>query len=91
VSKRDLFTLDAHFWSINLLLRVGDALHVSGLEGQVHRLDSEGKRWQIASAMETPRFFHQLLPYDASSLIAVAGASRNGHVAHLEKLSVIAQ
>lgn len=76
----DAFGISA--WNLN------GQLYFSGLEGQVRRLSADGQTWQPAAEMQTPRFFHQLLPRDDSSLIAVAGASSSGHVADSESVRV---
>lgn len=70
---------------------LGGELYVSGLADSAYRLSSDGKNWTKAISLKIPRFFHQLLPLDKESLIAVAGASRRGHLKHIEKLTVPAK
>ena len=65
---------------------LGGQLYVSGLAESVFQLGGDGHNWTEATALKIPRFFHQLLPLDNESLLAVAGASRRGHLTHIEKL-----
>jgi N-acetylneuraminic acid mutarotase len=63
-------------------------LYVCGLPGVLYRLDTSGSAWGEAGKLETPRFFHQLVPGPHGSLLAVGGASENGHVATIERIDV---
>ena len=65
---------------------LGGQLFVSGLAESVFRLTDNGQSWSEATELKIPRFFHQLLPLNDHSLLAVAGASRRGHLTHIEKL-----
>lgn len=63
-------------------------LYVSGLRGVLYRLSDAGSAWEEAGKLETPRFFHQLVPGPHGSLLVVAGASMNGHLATIERISL---
>jgi hypothetical protein len=64
------------------------SLYVSGMRGVVLRLTDSGSEWEEAAEMAQPRFFHQLLPTDGGMLLAVAGASRERHLADIELIRV---
>lgn len=67
---------------------LGGDLYVSGAEGVVYRLAVDGAKWESAGKLQQPRFFHRLLPLDASTLLAVAGASfEDGHLANIEEFA----
>lgn len=63
-------------------------LYVSGIQSTVFRLGDNGTRWEEAARMVTGRFFHQLLPTSDGSLIAVGGASEDGHLTSIETIPV---
>ena len=63
-------------------------LYVCGLRGVLYRLSDTGSAWEEAGKLETPRFFHQLVPGPHGSLLAVGGASMNGHLATIERISL---
>lgn len=64
-------------------------LYVSGTDGVIYRLSEVDGDWQEAGKLETPRFFHRLLPRDQKSLLAVAGASmQKGHMKDIEQVDV---
>jgi N-acetylneuraminic acid mutarotase len=63
-------------------------LYVSGLRGILYRLNDPGSAWEEAAKLETPRFFHQLVPGAHGDLLAIGGASMNGHVATIEGIEV---
>jgi hypothetical protein len=65
-----------------------DDLYVCGLRGVLYRLGDTGSAWEDAGKLETPRFFHQLVPGPDGSLLAVAGASTNGHIATIERIDI---
>jgi N-acetylneuraminic acid mutarotase len=66
-------------------------LYVSGMEGVVYRLSDEGSAWEEAARLAKPRFFHRLLPGGDDALLAVAGASRKGHLDDVEQVEVGAE
>jgi hypothetical protein len=63
-------------------------LYVSGLRGVVLRLSESGSEWEEAAAMSRGRFFHQLLPTGDGAVLAVAGASRERHLADIDSIQV---
>ena len=67
---------------------LGGDLYVCGLRGILYRLSETGSAWEEAGKLETPRFFHQLVPGLHGSLLAVGGASMNGHVATIEQIEL---
>jgi N-acetylneuraminic acid mutarotase len=63
-------------------------IYASGLRGIVYRLNDSGSAWEEAARLDKPRFFHQLLPAGDGVLLAVAGATRKGHLADIELVDV---
>jgi hypothetical protein len=64
-------------------------LYVSGLPGVLYRLSDDGKEWQEAAKIATPRFFHRLMPgAKPNTILIIAGAAEDGHVADVEVLRV---
>ncbi len=50
-------------------------LYVSTMSGKLLRLAADGKSWEVAHKLRDARFFHQMLPLDASRLIMLGGAN----------------
>jgi hypothetical protein len=67
---------------------LGGELYVSGLRGVLHRLSDDGLAWENAGRLAKPRFFHQLLPVGDDRLLAIGGASRDGHIADIERIEI---
>jgi N-acetylneuraminic acid mutarotase len=67
---------------------LGGDLYVSGLHGILYRLSRGGSSWEEVAKLQTPRFFHQLVPGPRGSLLAVAGASMDGHLATIEQIDL---
>lgn len=63
-------------------------LYVSGVSGVVYRLNETGSAWEEAGRLKKGRFFHQLLPTGDGRLVAVGGASRDGHLSDIEWVEV---
>ena len=63
-------------------------LYVSGLSGILYRLNDEGTAWEEVAQLDKPRFFHQLVPASNGGILAVGGASREGHIADIEWIDV---
>lgn len=59
-------------------------LYVTAMDGRVLRLSADGKQWYEIGRLQTPRFFHRLLPVGSDTLLVVGGASHSGHLASLE-------
>jgi uncharacterized GH25 family protein len=72
-------------WNLN------GQLYASGMSGQVLRLNETATKWEKAARLQTGRFFHQLVPSPEGGLLAVGGASRDGHLADIELIDVAAQ
>jgi hypothetical protein len=68
---------------------LGENLYVSGSNGRVYRLADDGSKWQAVARLATARFFHQLVPAGTEdALLVVGGASRQGHLADIERIDV---
>jgi len=63
-------------------------LYFSGLPGILYRLSEDGSEWEEAARLAKPRFFHQLVPAGDGGLLAVGGASSEGHIADIEWIDV---
>ncbi len=69
-------------------------LYASGLSGILFRLSDDGSQWKEAGRLRKPRFFHQLVSLPGGGrvasreLLAVGGASREGHMADIEWIDV---
>jgi hypothetical protein len=63
-------------------------LYACGLRGRLYRLAGDGSEWEQVTRLATGRFFHRLLPGGSDSLLVVGGASRKGHVAHIERIDL---
>lgn len=64
-------------------------LYVSGFRGRVYRLSDDGSRWDEVARLATPRFFHQMVPAgERDTLLILGGASREGHLADIERVAV---
>ncbi|MBI1311548.1 hypothetical protein GC176_09600 [bacterium] len=50
-------------------------LFVSTISGSLQRLSGDGSHWEFVGQLDHPRFFHRLLPWRDSKLIAVGGAN----------------
>ena len=63
-------------------------LYVCGMRGVLYRLSDTGSAWEEVGRLETPRFFHQLVPGLDGTLLVVGGASMNGHLATIEQIDL---
>jgi hypothetical protein len=63
-------------------------LYVCGFAGDVYRLSDNGGQWTTIAKLHTPRFFHQLLPAGRDALVAIGGASHEGHLADIEWIDI---
>ena len=67
---------------------VGDQIYLSGADGIVHRLPAGAGAWEEGlGQLETPRFFHRLLPH-GERLLFVGGAARSGHLGDIEQIAM---
>ena len=62
-------------------------LYASGTQDSLFRLSDDGQTWESVVELAQPRFFHRLLPGKPGVLLAVGGASEEGHLADIEELS----
>lgn len=66
-----------------------DALYVTTVSGSIQRLSGEAKQWEYLGQLASARFFHRLLPWQNSKLIAVGGANmQEGKTESLEVLAI---
>ncbi len=69
--------------------QVNGRLIVSGMNGKIMSLNQDGTAWEQVGSLKLGRFFHRLLSVRGeASLIAVAGASMQGHLDDIEFVSV---
>ncbi|HEY5313692.1 MAG TPA: kelch repeat-containing protein, partial [Pirellulales bacterium] len=61
---------------------------ISGLDGNVYRLDKNGANWDVAGRLNTPRFHHKLLAWRPGTLLAVAGATRMGKLVSIDAVAL---
>ena len=65
------------------------ALYVSTISGSLQRLSADGKSWDFVSQFEHPRFFHRMLPWKDSNLVAVGGGNMSvGKVTEVDVIPV---
>ncbi len=65
-------------------------LYFCGSEGMVYGLMDDGSKWEEVAPLETPRFFHRLLPGTDGSLLVVGGATEEGHQTSIERVNPVA-
>lgn len=63
-------------------------LFASGTQESLYRLADDGKSWEAVLELKQPRFFHRLLPAGDATLLSIAGASFDGHLANIEEVSI---
>jgi len=68
-------------------LNLDGKLYVSGMQDSLYRLAEDGREWQAVAELQPARFFHRLVPGEKGTLLAVAGASEEGHLATIEELN----
>jgi len=65
------------------------ALFVTTISGSIQRLAADGSAWECAGQLQTPRFFHRLLPWGDDKLVVVGGSNMStGKTEALEVLVV---
>ncbi len=62
---------------------VGGRLVVSTSDGNVHRLDAAGEKWEKVAASTSRRMVHRIVPF-STGVILVGGASQGDNVGKLE-------
>lgn len=68
---------------------VGDTVWASGYDGKVYALKDGAKEWRDTELkLETPRFFHRLLPDGAGKLLFLGGAGKGGHQDSIEAVDL---
>ena len=67
---------------------LGGQLYFSGMDGGVFQLDQKNNQWKQVGSLDTPRFFHRLLPDGNGGLLAIGGASRKGHLKTIEQIQL---
>lgn len=50
------------------------SLYVSSLSGSLQRLSEDRSKWRVVTKLDTPRFFHQMVPF-RDGLLLVGGAN----------------
>jgi hypothetical protein len=64
---------------------IGDTLYASTYSGEVFSWRSGDSEWMAVAEPEQRRFFHRMVPASKTSLLMIAGASRqDGHLASVE-------
>jgi hypothetical protein len=64
----------------------GEELIASGSDGVVYRLSDDGTGWDEIQRLNTPRFFHRIVPGTGENLLVLGGASRKGHLDEIETI-----
>lgn len=63
-----------------------DRLLLSTMDGAVHALAADGKAWSTVGKLQSPRFFHRMVPH-GGELLFVGGAARGGHLDSIERMA----
>jgi hypothetical protein len=58
----------------------GDRLLATVMDGRLLAWDGTAATWSEVARLQTPRFFHRLVPAGADRLLALGGANRSGHL-----------
>jgi N-acetylneuraminic acid mutarotase len=67
---------------------VDDQLYIAGMDGKVNRLNSEQNGWQECGKLPSPRIHHRLVPGVSSQMVVIGGASRAGHIAGVDSITL---
>ncbi|MBG85762.1 MAG: hypothetical protein CMO80_02545 [Verrucomicrobiales bacterium] len=68
---------------------IGDTVWASGYDGKIYALKDGAKEWRDTDFnLETPRFFHRLLPTGSGKLLFVGGAGKGGHLDSIEAVDI---
>jgi outer membrane protein assembly factor BamB len=64
-------------------------LWASGADGRVFALDEGAPAWRDADfTLQSPRFFHRILPHPRGSLLFIGGAGKGGHLDDIETVDL---
>ncbi|MDA1159766.1 MAG: hypothetical protein O2983_09170, partial [Planctomycetota bacterium] len=64
-------------------------LYVSTISGSLQRLTKNSSKWEFVSQFDHPRFFHRMLPWKDSSLVAIGGGNMmTGKVTEVDVISI---
>ncbi|QDV82071.1 kelch repeat-containing protein [Stieleria magnilauensis] len=67
----------------------GETLYVSTMDGLLHRLSSDGQRWETIAKSERARFFHRMLPTGDGALLMVGGADMEiGKFTQIDRIEI---
>lgn len=93
----DIYDLTTHQWSKGPDLPPGkhkgfgssacvveNHLYVSGMSGVVWRFNDTEDHWESYARLDTPRYFHRLLPGLNGQLLAIAGQGPKGKLKDIE-------
>ena len=62
-------------------------LYVSTMDGFVHRLNDENRRWNTVAKIEPARFFHRMVPINDQEMLVIGGANMEvGKFTHIETI-----
>jgi hypothetical protein len=67
---------------------VNGRLIVGGMGGSILALNPAGAGWEAVAPLEPPRFFHQFVAVGPTSVIAVGGATADGHIDRVERIEL---
>ena len=60
------------------------SLYLNGMDGTIYRRKPGAESFDIVGSLATPRLHHHLVPVRDGVVLAVAGASRAGHLKSVE-------
>ena len=66
-----------------------DGVYACGLDGAVYRHRTGGNEWDAVAKLQTPRFFHRLLPVGSRTLAALGGATWGRPDGHLDTVELV--
>lgn len=68
---------------------IGDTVWASGYNGRVYSLKEGAKEWRDSGFdLETPRFFHRLIPGPNDNLLFIGGAGKDGYNKSIESVEL---
>lgn len=69
-------------------MTVGDQVYITGLSGQVHRLDLEAGKWIEIAKIDKGRMFARLVPWGEDRLLVLGGGGMKGRERGLELIQL---